>query len=88
VSVTVSDFTITFGATEDRGPGQMVNEDKVSVHLSPITAKILLENLAVIISSYEKVLGAIPLPPKVMDNIKSQIENLVNNLSDQMAPGQ
>ena len=86
VGVTVSDVTLTFGTMEDRGIGQVIHEDKVSVHLSPITAKILLENLTMIIDVYERVVGKIPTPQKVSAVNNAQIENLSKNLTDQMGP--
>jgi hypothetical protein len=86
VSVTVSDITIIFGALEDRGANQLINEDKASVHLSPITAKLLLQNLSMIIHAYEQVIGNIPVPPKIIAIAESQTENLIKNLTDQMSP--
>jgi hypothetical protein len=86
MSVTVSDITITFGASEDRGVGNLINEDKTSVHLSPVTAKILLINLEKIINVYQNVVGNIPIPQKVVTQIDSQIENLSKMLAEQMIP--
>jgi hypothetical protein len=64
----------------------MINEDKASVHLSPITAKLLLQNLNMVVNSYEKVIGNIPVPPKLVATMESQSEGLIKNLTDQMTP--
>ena len=68
--VTVSDITLVFGAIEDRGINQMVNDDKIAVQMSPITAKLLLKNLEMIVSAYESVIGNLSPAPKQLRKSK------------------
>jgi hypothetical protein len=86
ISITPGDITIVFATMEDRGSNQFQPEDKVSVHMSPMTAKLLLKNLETILNAYESVIGDIPTPPKVIAQLELQAEVLRENLTNQMSP--
>jgi Protein of unknown function (DUF3467) len=86
VGVTPGDVTIVFSTMEDHGSNQLLPEDKVSIHLSPMTAKLLLKNLEMIMNTYESVIGNIPTPPKAISQMETQATVLRENLTNNMSP--
>jgi hypothetical protein len=84
VTITLSDINIIFGATNDRGPGILTLEDRVSIRLAPMTAKILSAHLHALMRAYESVVGEIPMPAAVASQIDVQMQNLSQGLAAQM----
>jgi uncharacterized protein DUF3467 len=85
MAVTPSDISIIFSVLTDRGPGTFTVDDRVSVRLAPITAKILMQHMQMIIASYEKVMGEISVPPRVAAQAEALAKNLTETLAQQMA---
>jgi hypothetical protein len=88
ISVSVSDIDMIFSVMQDRGSGIVALEDLASIRLSPITAKVLLHNLQMIVDAYEASVGSIDAPPKALKQIQNQQNGLMNALKEQMAPDQ
>jgi hypothetical protein len=80
-----SDMSIIFGVTSDRGPGVLTIEDKATIRMAPVTAKILFLQLKVAVEAYEKSVGEIVIPTKVRQQIEAHEGNLIKRLSDLMA---
>lgn len=85
LGVTISDITIVFGLMEDAGPNQIVNKDKVAVHLAPTSAKSLMMHLKAAVEAYEKGAGEIPIPYSVLGSVASIIQLVPAMLRDQIS---
>lgn len=81
---TLHDFTIIFGATDDRGVGQITSRDLATVRLAPALAKILEMHLRTAIDAYESVVGEIPISPRAKDDLEKVHETLVKAYSSHM----
>ena len=84
LGATLNDVTIVFSVTDDMGPGHFVNKDKVAVHLSPGTVKLLLSNLQAVVAAYEKALGPIPMPANLPARLLEVQEGFAKNLAEQL----
>lgn len=76
MGATLSDFTLIFSVTEERGLGQTVVREKVAVHMPPTVAKMLLVQMQAAIESYEKAVASIPVPHDFqahVDTIRTQL---------------
>jgi hypothetical protein len=78
LGTTISDFTIIFGVSDDRGPAGVHLKDVVAIHLAPGTMKLLLGNLKSTVEAYEASIGTIPLPA----NTESQLEEQTRRISE------
>lgn len=83
MGITLSDFTLVFSTSNER---TNAIEDKATVRLAPLTAKLLLQNLQMVLSVYEEKFGAINIPPKMMAQMEEQRKGLRDHLSEQLAP--
>jgi hypothetical protein len=84
MAVTISDFTIVFSTVSDRPP--LVLDDKATVHLAPMSAKLLSASLQMGLDAYEAQFGKMELPPKIRAQMDAHKEVLIKHLADQVAP--
>jgi hypothetical protein len=88
IGATLNDFTITFGITDDQGPGQIHTKDRVAVHLAPGTAKLLVANLRALVEAYEAAISPIVSPDGLDERLKELTEEFASALKEQLkAPG-
>lgn len=66
MSVNPTDINIIFSALIDRGPGVFAIEDRASIRIAPMVAKILLLHLQMVMECYEQVLGEVKVPPQIL----------------------
>lgn len=83
MGVTLTDFTIIFGANEETPMGN-VTRDRVAVHLAPGTLKQLLSHLEMAVSAYEEALGPIPAPKRLSEYMAALRANVVRSLQDRI----
>lgn len=84
IGVTLSDFTVIFGATEETPLGPAVR-DRVAVHLAPGALKQLLAQLEMAVSAYEEALGHIPVPLRLDQYMTALRVNMVRNLRERIS---
>ena len=86
LNIQMSDFTLFFGVTDNLGPNDVVNRDKVAVHLPPTVAKILLVELQAVIDAYEKAVAPIPVPFDLEAHIQAIRPQLEAGLGHKFPP--
>ena len=86
VGLTLSDFTLIFGVSDDLGIGAVAAKDLVGVHLAPGTFKALLMHLNMMLEVYEEKIGTINISPGVSREVESQRSRMAEALEMQMNP--
>ncbi|MBV0888152.1 hypothetical protein KTQ54_06320 [Komagataeibacter oboediens] len=85
MGVTLSDFSLVFGAIADRGKQGSHNVDKCIVRLAPITFKQLYIQMSATLEAYEQSVGKIPTSKKIVDGSKKIQKVLSINLKEQLS---
>lgn len=65
------DVRMTLGHVLEREPGIAINEDQVTIVMTPSMAKALLENLAMTIRAYEQAFGEIGNPTATIEKAQA-----------------
>lgn len=84
MGVTITDFTLVFGAAVDIGGGTPMAIDKSVVHVAPGMLKQMLQNITMAVEAYEEVMGEIRLPAPLAGHLANLRIQLTTMLRQQM----
>lgn len=77
VGMTNFDFTLVFGSTDDKGPGEIVTNDLGAVRVSAKLLKLLALQLAELVKAYESAIEPINLPKKMEEEIQMGARQMI-----------